>query len=188
MTYRRLSGNTKATYDSSAGTLTITNGSQTASLSVSSNFTNATWVLSNMGAFQGCEWRDASRRPSSDLIHNFHPGFHPCRPVSSMWSRCSISSWWPACPAKMEYRQRPHSRRPPQTSNSSWLNPITDELLHPSPSTNRAERLRAHRARGRAQFSRLGWYWSRRRRGCRSFAPFGLPPRHRPSVLSSLRS
>jgi hypothetical protein len=39
-------GEMKATYDSSAGTLTITNGSKMVSLNLSGNFTNATWVLS----------------------------------------------------------------------------------------------------------------------------------------------
>jgi uncharacterized repeat protein (TIGR03803 family) len=39
-------GKMKATYDSSAGTLTVTNGSQNVALKLSGNFTNATWVLS----------------------------------------------------------------------------------------------------------------------------------------------
>jgi len=72
MTYRRLSGNTKATYDSSAGTLTITNGSQTASLSVSSNFTNATWVLSK-DASGGTLVVDPPATSSTTSILDFTP-------------------------------------------------------------------------------------------------------------------
>jgi hypothetical protein len=36
----------KATYDSSAGTLTVTNGSQSVTLNLSGNFANSTWKLS----------------------------------------------------------------------------------------------------------------------------------------------
>jgi hypothetical protein len=39
-------GNMKATYDSSAGTLTVTNGSQSVALKLSGNYKNAKWVLS----------------------------------------------------------------------------------------------------------------------------------------------
>jgi YVTN family beta-propeller protein len=39
-------GKMKATYDSSAGTLTVTNGTNSVSLKLAGNFTNATWVLS----------------------------------------------------------------------------------------------------------------------------------------------
>jgi probable HAF family extracellular repeat protein len=44
LTYVR--GKMNASYNSSAGTLTVTNGSQKVSLHLSGNFTNATWVLS----------------------------------------------------------------------------------------------------------------------------------------------
>jgi hypothetical protein len=41
-----VTGEMKATYDSSAGTLTITNGSQSVALNLAGDFKNATWVLS----------------------------------------------------------------------------------------------------------------------------------------------
>jgi hypothetical protein len=41
-----VAGKMKATYDNSADTLTITNGSQIVSINLSGNFTKATWVLS----------------------------------------------------------------------------------------------------------------------------------------------
>jgi hypothetical protein len=41
-----VSGKMKATYDSSAGTLTVTNGGQSVALKLAGNFTNAKWVLS----------------------------------------------------------------------------------------------------------------------------------------------
>jgi hypothetical protein len=41
-----VAGKMKATYDSSQGTLTVSNGTQSVPLHLSGNFTNATWVVS----------------------------------------------------------------------------------------------------------------------------------------------
>jgi hypothetical protein len=54
-------GKMMVTYSRNSGTLTITDGSQSVSLKLSGNYTNATW-----GAFQGCEWRHDGRRPSGE--------------------------------------------------------------------------------------------------------------------------
>jgi hypothetical protein len=61
-----------------------------------------TWVSSEL---TGPDTQDTPNEmpPTLPARHQLDkPSAQP--PVSSMWSRCSISSWRPACPAKMECR------------------------------------------------------------------------------------